>query len=93
VMGKNKVLVKVHPEGKYVVDIDKNIDITKCTPTVRVALRNDSYQVRISEHSSFCYESVLPSRISFSLQNLSVLFRQKLDKERHPEDCIHASCF
>lgn len=22
-MGKNKVLVKVHPEGKYVVDIDK----------------------------------------------------------------------
>lgn len=48
VMGKNKVLVKVHPEGKYVVDIDKNIDITKCTPTVRVALRNDSYQVWIS---------------------------------------------
>ncbi|KAJ8644418.1 hypothetical protein MRB53_006166 [Persea americana] len=32
VMGKSKVLVKVHPEGKYVVDIDKNIDITKITP-------------------------------------------------------------
>lgn len=47
-MGKNKVLVKVHPEGKYVVDIDKDIEITKCLPTVRVALRNDSYQVRSS---------------------------------------------
>lgn len=42
-MGKTKVLVKVHPEGKYVVDIDKNIDITKLTPGCRVALRNDSY--------------------------------------------------
>ena len=26
-MGKNKVLVKVHPEGKYVVDLDKNINM------------------------------------------------------------------
>jgi 26S proteasome regulatory subunit T6 len=43
VMGKSKVLVKVNPEGKYVVDIDKNIDITKITPNTRVALRNDSY--------------------------------------------------
>ncbi|CAM9875800.1 unnamed protein product [Heterosigma akashiwo] len=42
-MGKDKVLVKVNPEGKYVVDIDKDIDINKCTPNTRVALRNDSY--------------------------------------------------
>merc|ERR1712119_260217 len=28
-MGKTKVLVKVHPEGKYVVDLDKKIDVTK----------------------------------------------------------------
>jgi len=42
-MGKTKVLVKVHPEGKYVVDIDKAIDITKLTLGCRVALRNDSY--------------------------------------------------
>ncbi|OQS00126.1 26S protease regulatory subunit 8 [Thraustotheca clavata] len=42
-MGKSKVLVKVNPEGKYVVDVDKAIDITKCTPNTRVALRNDSY--------------------------------------------------
>jgi 26S proteasome regulatory subunit T6 len=42
-MGKNKVLVKVNPEGKYVVDIDKDIDINKCAANTRVALRNDSY--------------------------------------------------
>ncbi|OUC49908.1 26S proteasome subunit P45 family protein [Trichinella nativa] len=33
----------VHPEGKYVVDVDKNIDIGKITPNSRVALRADSY--------------------------------------------------
>jgi hypothetical protein len=32
VMGKSKVLVKVHPEGKYVVDVDKEIDIADLTP-------------------------------------------------------------
>ena len=29
VMGKNKVLVKVHPEGKYVVDLDKSIEMSQ----------------------------------------------------------------
>uniref|UniRef100_A0A453NQL8 Proteasomal ATPase second OB domain-containing protein n=1 Tax=Aegilops tauschii subsp. strangulata TaxID=200361 RepID=A0A453NQL8_AEGTS len=53
VMGKSKVLVKVHPEGKYVVDIDKSIDITKITPSTRVALRNDSYMLHL----------VLPSKV------------------------------
>ncbi|KAG2460581.1 PRS8 protein, partial [Polypterus senegalus] len=47
-MDKKKVLVKVHPEGKFVVDVDKNIDINdvsapQVTPNCRVALRNDSY--------------------------------------------------
>ena len=28
-MGKNKVLVKVHPEGKYVVDLDKSIEMSQ----------------------------------------------------------------
>merc|ERR1719468_347857 len=42
-MDKKKVLVKVHPEGKFVVDIDKNIDINDVTPNCRVALKNDSY--------------------------------------------------
>jgi len=35
--------VKVHPEGKYVVDVDKKIEIAKLTANTRVALRNDSY--------------------------------------------------
>ena len=43
IMGKNKVLVKVNPEGKYVVDLDKSIDIGQVTPGSRVALKNDSY--------------------------------------------------
>lgn len=38
-------LCQVHPEGKYVVDIGADIDIAALTPTVRVALRNDSYQL------------------------------------------------
>lgn len=42
-MDKKKVLVKVHPEGKFVVDLDKNIDINDVTPNSRVALRNESY--------------------------------------------------
>ncbi|WVZ85788.1 hypothetical protein U9M48_032662 [Paspalum notatum var. saurae] len=47
VIGKSKVLVKVHPEGKYVVDIDKSIDITKIRPKTRVALRNGSYTLHL----------------------------------------------
>lgn len=42
-MGQKKVLVKVHPEGKYVVDIERGIDINALKPNTRVALRNDSY--------------------------------------------------
>ena len=43
-MGQNKALVKIHPEGKYVVDLDKSqIDIKDLVPNTRVALRNDSY--------------------------------------------------
>ena len=53
VMGRKKVLVKVHPEGKYVVDIDKAIDISKLNPNDRVALRNDSYTLHL----------VLPSKV------------------------------
>ncbi|KAJ3413705.1 26S protease regulatory subunit 8 [Chytridiales sp. JEL 0842] len=45
VMGKSKVLVKAQPEGKYIVDIGPNVDMAALTPTVRVALRNDSYQL------------------------------------------------
>ncbi|KAF8393273.1 hypothetical protein HHK36_021514 [Tetracentron sinense] len=44
---------QVHPEGKYVTDIDKSIDITKITPSTRVALRNDSYVLHL----------ILPSKV------------------------------
>jgi len=52
-MGKNKVLVKVNPEGKYVVDLDKNIDMAEIKPSLRVALRNDSYVLH----------KILPSKV------------------------------
>ncbi|KAF9269111.1 26S proteasome regulatory complex, ATPase RPT6 [Marasmius fiardii PR-910] len=45
VMGKNKVLVKVQPEGKYIVDLDSDIDINQLTPNLRIALRSDSYTI------------------------------------------------
>jgi len=38
-------LLQVHSEGKYVVDINKSIDTAKLTPTVRVALKSDSYEL------------------------------------------------
>lgn len=53
-MDKKKVLVKVHPEGKFVVDIDKNIDINDVTPNSRVALRNESYTLH----------KILPNKVS-----------------------------
>jgi len=37
------IMDQVHPEGKFVVDIDKNIDINDVTANSRVALRSDSY--------------------------------------------------
>jgi len=52
-MGKTKVLVKVNPDGKYVVDLDKEIDINKCKPNTRVALRSDSYTLH----------KILPTRV------------------------------
>lgn len=52
-MGKNRVLVKVNPDGKYVVEIDKDIDINKCTPNTRVALKSDSY----------CLHKILPTKV------------------------------
>ncbi|KAJ3822843.1 26S proteasome regulatory complex, ATPase RPT6 [Lentinula raphanica] len=45
IMGKNKVLVKVQPEGKYIVDLDSEIDINALTPNLRIALRSDSYTI------------------------------------------------
>lgn len=52
---KKKVFsLQVHPEGKFVVDLDKNIDINTVTPNCRVALRNDSYVLH----------KILPNKVS-----------------------------
>jgi 26S proteasome regulatory subunit T6 len=37
--------LQVHQEGKYIVELDKDIDMNKCTPGVRVALKSDSYML------------------------------------------------
>ena len=52
-MSKKKILVKVHPEGKFVVDLDRNISINNVTSSSRVALRNDSYTLH----------KILPSKV------------------------------
>ncbi|KAJ6140469.1 26S proteasome regulatory subunit [Penicillium chermesinum] len=53
VMSTKKVLVKVHPEGKYVVDIADGVDVAKLTVGKRVALLSDSYKL----------EKMLPSSV------------------------------
>lgn len=43
----------MHPDGKFVVDLDKSIEMSQVTPNLRVALRNDSYTLH----------KILPSKI------------------------------
>ncbi|KAJ2721575.1 26S proteasome regulatory subunit 8 [Coemansia sp. Benny D115] len=45
VIGKKKVLVKIQPEGKHVVDIADDIEVAKLTPSTRVALHSDSLKL------------------------------------------------
>merc|ERR1712048_768465 len=61
-MGKEKVLVKVGQEGKYVVDIDKEISIDDCKPNARIALRSDSYVLH----------KILPSKVDPLVQLMKV---------------------
>lgn len=42
-MGKKKALVKISSEGKYVVEIDKKINIEKLKTGTRVALKSESF--------------------------------------------------
>eukprot|EP00915_Cephaloidophora_sp_WS-2016_P000034 GHVH01000078.1.p1 GENE.GHVH01000078.1~~GHVH01000078.1.p1 ORF type:complete len:397 (-),score=70.69 GHVH01000078.1:1069-2259(-) len=44
-MSNTRVLVKIHPEGRYVVEVDKSIDVDELTPAIRVALSHDSYKL------------------------------------------------
>ena len=52
-MGKKKCLVKIGGEGKYVVDVDRKVDVDKLTPNTRVALKSDS----------FLLHKILPSKV------------------------------
>merc|ERR1719204_3088415 len=52
-MAKNKVLVKVSTEGKYIVDVEKDIEMTDLKTGVRVALQHDSYALH----------RILPSKV------------------------------
>ena len=52
-MGKKKCLVKVGGDGKYVVDVDRKIDIKLLTPNTRVACK----------HTSFMIHKILPSKV------------------------------
>jgi len=61
-MGKEKILVKVGQEGKYVVDKDKDIDIEDCKPNARIALRSDSYILH----------KILPSKVDPLVQLMKV---------------------
>lgn len=44
-MGNGKALVKIPPEGRFVVDIGPNIDVSDLTANTRVALMSDSYKL------------------------------------------------
>jgi len=52
-MSNNTALVKIHPEGKYVTEVDPSIDKEDLVPATRVALSHDSYKLH----------KILPSKI------------------------------
>jgi len=53
VMGKNRVLVKVGSDGKYVVGLSPKVDVAQLKANTRVALRSDSYVLH----------KILPSKV------------------------------
>ena len=51
----NNEKVKIHPEGKFIVDIDPKIKIDDIKPNIRVALKSDSYVLH----------KILPNKVKF----------------------------
>lgn len=41
----DKILIKINQDGKYLVNVHSKIDNTKLIPGLRVAIKNDSYQI------------------------------------------------
>ena len=52
---QNDTKVKIHPEGKFIVDIDPKIKIDDIKPNIRVALKSDSYVLH----------KILPNKVKF----------------------------
>jgi ATP-dependent 26S proteasome regulatory subunit len=73
-MGKKKVMVKLSSEGKFIVSLEKGVDISQCTPNTRVALRNDSYALH----------RILPTKVDplVSLMKVCVAYRRETDREQ-----------
>ena len=42
-IGKDKIMVKINQDGKYIVDLDKGINVEDCKANTRVALKANSY--------------------------------------------------
>ena len=79
---KNSRKVKIHPEGKFIVDIDPKIKIDDIKPNIRVALKSDSYvlhKILPNKVKSGLFLSVsqiewIPSRVVKSSQKSIALF-------------------
>jgi 26S proteasome regulatory subunit T6 len=41
----DKILIKINQDGKYLVNVHSKIDNSKLVPGLRVAIKNDSYQI------------------------------------------------
>ncbi|GIQ80831.1 V-type ATPase, V0 complex, 116kDa subunit family [Kipferlia bialata] len=44
-LGDRKALVKVHPDGRMIVEVDRKVDMAEVVANARVALRSDSYKL------------------------------------------------
>lgn len=42
-IGKDKIMVKINQDGKYIVDLDKGVKVEDCKANTRVALKANSY--------------------------------------------------
>ena len=49
VMGTEKVLVKINPEGKYIVNVDKGINMEELKPNTRVG--NYIHKIKLNQNS------------------------------------------
>ena len=72
------LLSQVHPDGKFVVDLDKSIEMSQVTPNLRVALRNDSYVLHKILPSKVCTRSYLARYVQDP-----TLQGQFLDSKKH----------